>query len=91
MAHVGQGQFILVANGAVTPEPEAVRSDLLYHLNKVLDELNEPRIGLLVGPAIRLQTAKADRARIAFESAMTLAGREAGGKDASPALPGAGA
>ena len=91
MAHVGQGQFILVANGAVTPEPEAVRSDLLYHLNKVLDELNEPRIGLLVGPAVRLQTAKADRARIAFESAMTLAEREAGGKGASPALPGAGA
>lgn len=77
MAHAGQGQFLIVANGSVLPDAQAVRAEIAAHLEQGMDGIDDLQFNVVVGQAIRLQAAKADRARIAFESAIILAERAA--------------
>lgn len=77
LAHTGGGIFVIVANGSVMPDADAVRDDIWHHLNDGIDRRDEQHIAVSVGQPVRLQRAKTARSRIAFESAIILATKRA--------------
>lgn len=73
VSHMGGGRFVMVASGSVMPDPDAVRDDLGHRLNDSAERHDDHHLVVSVGRPIRLQMAKVDRSRIAFESAIALA------------------
>lgn len=73
VAHMGGGRFVIVASGSVMPDPDAVRDDLWHRLTDSTERNGDHHLVVSVGRPIRLQMAKVDRSRIAFEGAIALA------------------
>lgn len=71
MAHRGGGWFVLVADGALTPDVPAVQTGLRERLQG--QGQGDVPIAILVGPAVRLHGGRADRARLTCDTAMALA------------------
>lgn len=78
LAHTGGGVFVIVSSGSVMPDACAVRDELWHRLTGKNDRSLEQPIGVAVGQPIRLQKARSERSRIAFEIAIGRAtGRSA--------------
>lgn len=76
MAYAGQGQFVVVANAATPPIPAAIEARLRQLLSQANGE-NEaslsPIASISVGLAVRPGSSRVRRAKIAFETAISLA------------------
>ena len=72
MAYAGHGQFVLVADAATIPLPGTMEAAIQSRLNSTFRG-SEPSLMVSVGMAVRPGSNRQNRARIACESAITLA------------------
>ncbi|KAF0172643.1 MAG: PAS:GGDEF protein [Rhodobacteraceae bacterium] len=86
MSYSGPGEFVLVGNSVQLPNAAALEGHLQDHLNHLMraaDPKADQVATITVGAAVRPGRASEDRAKTAFERAITLANDRAAGKQSS--------
>jgi len=86
MSYSAPGEFVLVANGASLPDTNKLEVAIREQVNRAspdTDNAVEKLAMITVGAAVRPGRSNEDRARTAFELAITLANDRAAGKKSS--------
>ena len=83
MSYAGHGQFIIVSNGVTLPLATDKEAEILVRLQKMAldrDRQTDREITVSVGNPVRPGSGRAERAKVAFETAINLAEGRAAGK-----------
>lgn len=83
MSYAGQGRFVIVSNGATLPQAGAMEADIQERLGRSRVDREtggDLAMTVSVGNPVRPGSGRAERARIAFDSAIALADHRAAGK-----------